>query len=106
MTITPLNAIPRAVARERRNSRRIQLLLPIEVEMEGEKCPGQLIELSRTGARISTKGARLGAPVVVRRAGAEVRGEVAWTNGLVAGVRFPEALDEKTFVQIRRRSIG
>jgi len=105
MSITPLNAIPRAVPRERRNARRIQVLLPIEVEADGEKCPGQLIELSRTGARISTKGARLGAPVIVRRAGAEVQGQIVWTNGLVAGVRFPEALDEKAFVQIRRRTI-
>lgn len=105
MSITPLNAIPRSVPRERRNARRIQLLLPIEVEMEGGKGPGQLIELSRDGARISTKGARLGSTVIVRRAGVEVSGEIVWTNGLIAGVRFPGTIDEQAFVRIRRRVI-
>ena len=106
MSVAPLNSIPRAVPVERRNARRIQVQLPIEVEVEGQARIGQIVELSRTGARIAAKDSKAGASVVIRRAGVEVRGRIVWANGLVAGIRFPEPLAESDFVQLRRRTVG
>ena len=105
MSITALNAIPRPVPIERRKARRIQLQLPVELELAGSKCFAQLVELSRTGARVAIMGAKAGMDVVVRRAGAEVRGRIVWTDGSVAGLRFPEAIDEDQFLQLRRRTV-
>ncbi len=106
MSIAPLNSIPRAIPFERRKARRIQVLLPIEVEIEGETRIGQIVELSSTGARVATKDAKTGVSVVLRRAGVEVCGRVVWANGLVAGVRFPQPIAESDFIQLRRRTVG
>ena len=105
MSITALNAIPRPVPIERRRARRIQLSLPIEIEFGGCTSFAQLVELSRTGARVAIMGARYGADAVIRRAGVEVRGKVVWTNGAFAGLRFLEPIEECQFLQLRRRTV-
>jgi hypothetical protein len=105
MSITALNAIPRPVPIERRKARRIQLQLPIELEFDGSKSFAQLVELSRTGARVAIMGAKPGTDVIVRRAGVEVRGKIVWTDGSVAGLRFPEPIDEDISLQLRRRTV-
>ena len=91
MSIVPLSSIPPAVPFERRRARRIQLQLAVE--------------LSRTGARITTDGAQAGNSVILRRAGVEVHGQVVWTNGSLAGLRFPVPIDEAHFVQLRKKTI-
>ena len=105
MSIVPLSSIPPAVPFERRRARRIQLQLAIELEMGGDKRIGRIVELSRTGARITTDGAQAGNSVILRRAGVEVHGQVVWTNGSRAGLRFPVPIDEAHFVQLRKKTI-
>ena len=104
-SIVPLSSIPPAVPFERRRARRIQLQLAIELEMGGDKRIGRIVELSRTGARITTDGAQAGNSVILRRAGVEVHGQVVWTNGSLAGLRFPVPIDEAHFVQLRKKTI-
>jgi len=105
MSIVPLSSIPQAVPFERRRARRIQLQLAIELDFDGDKRIGRIVELSRTGARITTEGAQAGRSVVLRRAGVEVLGQVVWTNGSLAGLRFPVPIDEDRFVRLRKKTI-
>jgi PilZ domain len=104
MSIVPLSSIPPAVPFERRRARRIQLQIAIELDLDGEKRIGRIVEMSRTGARITTEGARAGQSVILRRAGVEVHGQVVWTNGSLAGLRFPVPIDENRFVKLRKRT--
>lgn len=105
MSIVPLSSIPHAVPFERRRARRIQLQLAIELDFDGEKRIGRIVELSRTGARITTEGAQAGRSVVLRRAGVEVLGQIVWTNGSLAGLRFPVPIDEDGFIRLRKKTI-
>ncbi|MGZ8997500.1 MAG: PilZ domain-containing protein [Allosphingosinicella sp.] len=105
MSIIALNTIPRPVPIERRRARRIQLSLPIELELDDSKSFAQLVELSRTGARVAIMGVRPGAELIIRRAGVEVHGKIIWTNGSVAGLRFPEPIEETHFLQLRKRTV-
>ena len=106
MSIAPLNWIPRAVHHERRNARRISLSLPVEAELGGGRKVVQLVELSRTGARIVLADAPVGAGVVIRRAGIESAGAIVWADDGQAGIHFREALGERDFIQLRRRIVA
>lgn len=107
MTDRALDSIPFTPPHERRQSRRIKVLLPVQIEAEGERHIGRITELSRAGARIEVRAPLAsGQAVIVRRGGIELHGQVVWVEAPAAGLWFPCAMDEGTFLQIRRTVVG
>lgn len=107
MSGTLFNSIPPAISVERRRSRRIDVLLQVEVEIGGERRLARLTELSRAGARIELRGSKsVGEPLTIRRAGVELRAQIAWAEGSAAGLWFPDALNEDSFLQLRKKTVG
>ncbi len=107
MSTAPLHAIPTAIDVERRRTRRIEVSLPIEVDVGGETYLAPLTELSRAGGRIDDlRGARsMGEALTIRRNGVELRAEIVWFDSSAAGLWFPEPMDEISFVRLRQRRI-
>jgi len=104
---TALSSDPLTVLHERRRTRRIQVLLLVEVELRGERHIGRITELSRAGARIEARATKAtGEAIVIRRGDVELHGQIAWAYGAVAGLWFPTPMDECTFLQLRRRTAG
>ena len=96
-------AIPPAATGERRRDRRIQVLLAVEIDAERQREAGRLTELSRTGARVQVPGIfPVDEPVTLRRGSVELSGRVVWRRGNAAGIELAEALDERSFLQVRR----
>jgi hypothetical protein len=107
MPITPLNSTPAPTPDERRRSRRIEVLVQVEVEIGGERRLARLTELSRAGARIELRGAKsVGEPLTIRRGGIELQAQVVWFEGSAAGLWFPQAMHEDEFVQLRKRTVS
>jgi hypothetical protein len=99
--------IPSPKPIERRRSRRIEVLLQVEVETGGARRLGRLTEISRAGGRIELRGPKsIGDPVTVRRGGVELKGQIVWWEGAVAGLWFPKPMDEESFIQLRKRTVG
>ena len=107
MPITPLNSSLASLPYERRRSRRIEVLLQVEVEIGGERRLARLTELSRAGARIELRGSNsVGEPLTIRRGGIELQAQVVWSEGSAAGLWFPHAMNEDEFLQLRKRTVG
>jgi hypothetical protein len=107
MSINPLDVIPPALHVERRRSRRIDVLLQVEVEIGGERRLARLTELSRAGARIEMRGSKsVGEYLTIRRAGFKLQAQVVWADPSAAGLWFPEPLVEERFLQLRRRTVS
>lgn len=107
MSSVPLSAIPPAIAHERRRTRRIEVLIPVEIEIGGERRVARITEMSRAGARITLRGlSTTGEELVIRRNGVELKALVVWADGLQAGLWFPEPMDEASFLQLRKRVVS
>ena len=79
-------------------SKRRRTMLTAHVEVGGSQIDARVRNLSQTGALIETKaGLKIGMPVLLRRAGAEVAAVVARVQQGAAGLCFEEPLDESTF---------
>lgn len=103
MSHIPLHLIPRAIADDRRRNRRIDVLLSVQVDTDQRPRAGRLKELSRCGARLEFAGQlRVDQTLILRRAGVELEGRVAWCDGQTAGLEFARPLDEASFLQMRR----
>jgi hypothetical protein len=102
MVLTAVDLVLPAFA-EKRRSRRIEVLLPVEIELRGQRHLGRITELSRAGARLQMLAHKArGDAVVIRRAGVEIRSLIVWTEGTYAGLWFAEPMDEGVFLQLRR----
>jgi hypothetical protein len=107
MSSAPLHAFPPALPIEQRRTRRIEVLLPVEVEIQDERRVARITDLSRAGARISLRGTKsIGDYLIIRRNGIELGAQIAWCDSSTAGVWFPKSMDESSFLQIRKRTIG
>jgi hypothetical protein len=104
MPPTPLQEIPRASSTDRRRIRRIHVSLPIEVVQGADKRLGRLTDLSRAGGQVADFGGEKlpGEALVIRRNGIELHAIVVWARTAAVGVIFPEPLDERTLLQIKR----
>lgn len=103
MSSLPLSAI----SPDRRHRRRIEVMLPVEVEIAGENRVGRISELSRAGARITLRGEKAsGDAVVIRRSGLELQAQIVWVDGLTAGLWFAEPMSESFFLQLRKRTFS
>jgi hypothetical protein len=104
------NALAQAIspaAHERRRSRRIDVLLQVEVEIAGERRLARLTELSRAGARIELRGPKsVGESLMIRRGGINLEAQIVWWEGPVAGLWFPKPMNEDSFIELRRRTVG
>ncbi len=75
--------------------------------MSGERHLAVLTQLSRDGGRIELPGAgTVGETLTIRRSGIELQARIVWTDGVAAGLWFPEPLDEDRFLQLRKRTPG
>ena len=107
MSSAPLTFAPPPLAAERRRTRRIEVLLPVEVEIGGERRVARITEISRAGAGISLRGPKaIGEPLTIRRNGVELKGRIVWADEGRAGLWFPQALDERSFLELRKRTVG
>lgn len=107
MSSVPLSAIPPAIANERRRTRRIEVMLPVEVELNGEKRVARITEMSRAGARLTLRGpTTTNSVLTIRRNGIEMQAVVVWADDSQAGVWFPQPMDENSFLQLRKRVVS
>jgi hypothetical protein len=107
MASAPLQAFPPALRTEQRRTRRIEVLLPVEVKIRDEKRVARITDISRAGARISLRGLKAtGDLLTIRRNGVELQAQIAWCDTVSAGVWFPMPMDETSFLQIRKRTVG
>jgi hypothetical protein len=106
MSSAPLMAIPPAIDVERRRTRRIDVSLPVEVEVRGETRPARLTDLSRAGGRIDdfAPPKSLGEPLTLRRNGVELNAQIVWADRSSAGLWFPEPMGETSFIRLRHRA--
>jgi hypothetical protein len=103
----PINSTPASMFDERRRSRRIEVLLQVEVEIGGERRLARLTELSRAGARLELRGYKsIGEPLTIRRGGIELQAQLVWFEGSAAGLWFPQPMDEDEFLKLRKRTVG
>jgi hypothetical protein len=104
MSSAPLHAYPPV---EKRRTRRIEVLLPVEVGIRDERRVARITDISRAGARINLRGAKaIGDHLIIRRNGLELGAQIAWCDSSSAGVWFPVPMDESDFLQIRKRTVG
>lgn len=91
-----------------RDAERVRVLASVDALCRNSTCLVLLLDLSITGARVETAQSRFCVGEVVRLRlpflPTEKPGEIVWTNGRAAGVRFFESLDMPTF-QILAKSI-
>jgi hypothetical protein len=82
-------------------------MLPVEVEMNGERRVARITEMSRAGARLTLRGpTTTGSVLVIRRNGIELHAVVVWADTSDAGVWFPQPMDEASFLQLRKRVVS
>jgi hypothetical protein len=106
MSSAPLHVRSHALPAEQRRTRRIEVLLPVEVEIQDERRVARITDMSRAGARLSLRGTKgVGEPLIIRRNGVELRAQIVWCDVSSAGVWFPEAMDETSFLQIRKKIV-
>jgi hypothetical protein len=75
------------------------------VEIGGESRIARLTEMSRAGGRITLRGTwPSGQALTLRRGDFELEAMIVWTDGSAAGLWFPKALDEASFVKLRSRT--
>ncbi|HZG46450.1 MAG TPA: PilZ domain-containing protein [Allosphingosinicella sp.] len=107
MSSVPLSAIPPAIANERRRTRRIEVMLPVEIEMNGERRVARITEMSRAGARLTLRGpTTTNSVLTIRRNGVELHAVIVWADDTQAGVWFPQPMDEGSFLQLRKRVVS
>lgn len=84
-----------------RDAERVRVLASIDAVCRDFTCTVLVYDLSLRGARIELQYARFQTGDVVRLRlpflAAEQPGEVAWTHGATAGIRFFQPLDGSTF---------
>jgi hypothetical protein len=93
---------PPAIDDDRRRHRRIQVLLSVQVDAGAQPRVGRMTELSRKGARVQLAAPLPVGRVVIRRAGVELGARIAWVRGDAVGLEFDRAMDERSFLQLRR----
>jgi hypothetical protein len=96
-------AIPPATTGERRNHRRIQVLLSAAVEHERRTSLARLLDLSSGGLRLRfAEPVRVGDEVTLARGSVRIASKVVWTKGATAGLKFDQPIDEHAFLRFRR----
>ena len=86
-----------------RRQQRLAVSIAVDVEVDGGRHIGRIVELSPRGARVHLANIPgIGQRVTLRRRGVEVDGHIAWTSGSTIGVAFSEQLREADFLQLRR----
>jgi hypothetical protein len=67
----------------------------------------RVTEVSRAGARLDlgSQGAT-GDAVTLRRNGVTLQAKIVWTDDSGTGLWFPNPLDESSFLQLRRTTLG
>ena len=107
MSEEALNLVAPGVEFDRRRSRRIAVMIPVEAEVGGRRNLARIVELSRTGARLQVPGPKaVGDAVLLRRGELELKAEVVWADRDFAGLRFREPMDECAFLHLRRSTKG
>ena len=96
-------AIPPATTGERRQHRRIQVLLSVDVEGNRRSQIARVVEFSPGGLRLRLASyLASGTQVVVRRGSVEIPCRIAWNDGTMAGIEFLSTIDEHAFLRFRR----
>lgn len=86
-----------------RRQQRLAVSISVDVEVDGGRHIGRIVEPSPRGARVHLANIPgIGQRVTLRRRGVEVDGHAAWTSGSTIGVAFSGQLGEADFLQLRR----
>jgi hypothetical protein len=87
---------------ERREHRRMQVLLAAEVADGPIKEPARVVEISARGVRICVSQIfQVEQKVVVRRGEAVIPGRVVWRSERFAEIAFDTEIDERAFLRFR-----